>query len=130
MTSLDFYTDVLKTLNDKNVRFLIVGGYAVNSYGFMRSTGDMDIWIDTDEENFEKLRRVLEVLKYKKEEVKKAISELDRNRSINLVENEFFKIEIISFLSSTLSFNEAYDRKEYKNLLALTVPVVGLNVVV
>ena len=56
MTSLDFYTSVLQTMINKNVRFLVVGGYAVNSYGFMRSTGDMDIWIDTDELNLEKLR--------------------------------------------------------------------------
>lgn len=127
MTSLDFYTSVLQTMINKNVRFLVVGGYAVNSYGFMRSTGDMDIWIDTDELNLEKLRDVLVVLKYKNEAVKTAISELKNNKNINLVEDEFFKIEIISLLSSTLSFNEAYERKEFKSLLKLPVPMVCLE---
>ena len=33
-------------LFDCNVRYITIGGYAVNYYGFNRSTGDIDILIE------------------------------------------------------------------------------------
>jgi hypothetical protein len=33
-------------LNKHNVRFILVGGFAVNLYGHSRSTGDIDIWME------------------------------------------------------------------------------------
>jgi hypothetical protein len=35
----------LRLLNTHGVEYLIVGGYAVIHYGYVRSTGDMDIWV-------------------------------------------------------------------------------------
>lgn len=35
-----------KHLNHQKVKYIIVGGLAVNYYGFNRSTGDIDVWID------------------------------------------------------------------------------------
>jgi len=35
-------------LKVKNVRYLLVGGYAVGYHGYPRSTNDMDIWIAID----------------------------------------------------------------------------------
>jgi len=51
-----FLIDLLK---DK-VSFILVGGYAVIYHGYVRATGDMDIWLKPDNENKEKLLRVLE----------------------------------------------------------------------
>jgi len=49
MNILDDYTRlVLHTLLKKEVEFIVVGGYAVNYYGFRRTTGDIDIWIKPD----------------------------------------------------------------------------------
>ncbi|GBE90894.1 hypothetical protein NCWK1_0614 [Nostoc cycadae WK-1] len=38
-------------LNDNNVRYLIVGGYAVAIHGHPRYTKDIDIWIEMSVEN-------------------------------------------------------------------------------
>jgi hypothetical protein len=46
-------------LNENNVKYLLIGGYAVSYYGYPRPTGDMDIWIRTDEETAEKTVRIL-----------------------------------------------------------------------
>jgi len=32
-------------LNSHHVDYLLIGGYAVNYYGYPRTTGDMDMWI-------------------------------------------------------------------------------------
>ena len=38
--------DLLKAFIDHDVRFLIVGGYALAIHGHPRATGDLDVWIE------------------------------------------------------------------------------------
>jgi hypothetical protein len=45
------FTDLLNLFNDNNVRYLVIGGYAVIQYGEPRFTKDLDLWISTDKEN-------------------------------------------------------------------------------
>ncbi|MBS1765405.1 MAG: hypothetical protein JSS90_10610 [Bacteroidetes bacterium] len=42
---------LLEELLKKQVKFILIGGYAVNYYGYNRVTGDMDIWLKPDNEN-------------------------------------------------------------------------------
>ena len=39
------FREFLRLLNYHNVEYLLIGGYAVGYYGFVRATGDMDIWM-------------------------------------------------------------------------------------
>jgi hypothetical protein len=43
--------DILRVFNERKVRYLIVGGYAVSHYTEPRVTKDLDIFIDTSNEN-------------------------------------------------------------------------------
>ena len=45
------FSDLLKLFNDKKVKYLIIGGYAVVQYAEPRYTKDLDIWINTDTTN-------------------------------------------------------------------------------
>jgi hypothetical protein len=38
------FREFLKLLNSSSVEYLVIGGYAVNYYGFPRATADLDIW--------------------------------------------------------------------------------------
>ncbi len=127
MNNLEFYKDTLKTFNKHKIKYLIVGGFAVNSYGFMRSTADLDLWIATDKSNLNKLSEALVALNYQNKAIKTGISELTENRNINLKHGNFFKIKLISFLSGILTFHEAYKRKTTKNILGLKVSVIGFD---
>jgi hypothetical protein len=51
--------DRLRGFNEKGVRYLIVGGYAVSHYTEPRVTKDLDIYIETSDEN---VARVYEAL--------------------------------------------------------------------
>jgi len=46
-----------KALQDNNVQYIMVGGYAINLHGYQRFTGDMDIWIKDSLENRKALRK-------------------------------------------------------------------------
>jgi len=45
------FTDLLKLFNDKSVKYMIIGGYAVIQYAEPRYTKDLDLWISTDVAN-------------------------------------------------------------------------------
>ena len=53
------YTDMLKCLNKAGVDYIMVGGWAVNIYGYIRATVDLDIWILADIENARKVYAAL-----------------------------------------------------------------------
>jgi len=46
-----------KALEEFNVKYIMVGGYATNLHGFQRFTGDLDIWLKDDIENRKALRK-------------------------------------------------------------------------
>jgi predicted nucleotidyltransferase len=51
--------EIWKYLAANNVKYLTIGGFAVNIYGYGRNTGDIDIFIEDSIENREKLREAL-----------------------------------------------------------------------
>jgi len=54
------YEDIFKALYIEEVRYLVVGGMAVNLYGYARMTVDLDIMVDLEEENLERLIKAME----------------------------------------------------------------------
>ena len=46
-----------KALEEFNVKYIMVGGYATNLHGYQRFTGDLDIWLKDDLENRKALRK-------------------------------------------------------------------------
>lgn len=50
MLNQDF-KEFIQSLNDNQVRYLVIGGYAVALHGYPRYTKDIDIWIETMPEN-------------------------------------------------------------------------------
>lgn len=53
------FQDFIQSLNLYKVEYILVGGYAVILHGYIRSTGDMDIWINKTSENYYKLKEAL-----------------------------------------------------------------------
>ena len=49
------FREFIELLNEKEARYLVIGGYAVAFHGYPRYTKDVDFWIWLDEENAEKV---------------------------------------------------------------------------
>ena len=45
------FLDLLRAFTDREVRFLIVGAYALAVHGRPRATGDLDVWVEPTPEN-------------------------------------------------------------------------------
>jgi len=54
------FQDFIRCLNDANVEYMLVGGYAVIIHGYNRTTGDLDIWVDRTAENYKKLAKAFD----------------------------------------------------------------------
>jgi hypothetical protein len=53
------FIDLLKAFVAADVRFLIVGAYALALYGRPRATGDLDVWVDATTDNAARVMRAL-----------------------------------------------------------------------
>ncbi len=58
------FLNLLSCLEKHSVKYLIIGGFAVNNYGFKRTTGDVDFYIKGDKENRKNLIAALEAAGY------------------------------------------------------------------
>ncbi|HEX9693313.1 MAG TPA: hypothetical protein VGA22_14565 [Gemmatimonadales bacterium] len=56
----DDFVDLLRALLDSNARFLVVGAHALAVHGVPRATGDLDVWIDRERPNVERVWQALE----------------------------------------------------------------------
>jgi hypothetical protein len=55
------FEELLRLLNAHKVKYLIVGGYALAFHGVPRYTGDLDIFIKSDDENAKRILKALDV---------------------------------------------------------------------
>lgn len=55
----DDFKEFIESLNENDVRYLVVGGYAVSFHGHPRYTKDIDIWIELDDENANRVMKAL-----------------------------------------------------------------------
>jgi len=49
------FREFIALLNEKGVKYLVIGGFAVNFHGYPRYTKDIDFWIWPTPENIKKL---------------------------------------------------------------------------
>ena len=74
-----FYLDVLGVFKDHDVKYILIGGLAVSYHGYSRYTGDMDLWLEPESENLNKLYAALIDLGYPED----IVNNIRLNRQIN-----------------------------------------------
>jgi len=68
------FKEFIQSLNDNQVRYLVVGGYAVALHGSPRFTKDIDIWIELAPVNSSRIVRASEQFGFGSLGLKKRIS--------------------------------------------------------
>lgn len=59
---LEDLVSLCKALNAENVRYVLIGGFAVILHGYVRATKDIDLLVDASEENVRRLKRAMATL--------------------------------------------------------------------
>jgi predicted nucleotidyltransferase len=102
------FKEFVGLLNKNGVRYIVIGGYAVVYHGYVRSTNDIDIWIDMHPNNLKKLINALDEFGFS---------------SLNFKESDFLPRQIIQLGSppnridlittpAGIDFDTCYESKE------------------
>jgi hypothetical protein len=120
--NIDFL-DFLELLNKHEVDYLLVGGYAVILHGFGRSTGDLDLWVNKNSENYNKLQQAYNDFGAPIFSIEDFESEKFDVWSIGA---EPRKIEILTKVSG-LNFGESFRNCKWLELENFKVPYIDFD---
>lgn len=118
------FREFLKLLNDHEVKYLLIGGYAVGYHGYVRATADLDVWILQDKENASRLIEALKAFGFDDPELSVEIF-LEKRQVIRMGVPPI-RIEIQTSISG-VSFENCYEEKEMAEWEDITVPVISLE---
>ena len=136
-TCMMLYEEIFREFQNKKVKYIVVGGIAVNLLGGNRSTYDMDILVEMSDEN---LRKVASILKSEGYRVKQPVNPMDiaikdirenwirgkNMKAFNFYKEEDMK-EVDIIIDSPVQFKDA--KKDYVRVKigSLTIPVVSIK---
>ncbi|HAJ80130.1 MAG TPA: hypothetical protein DCO75_10195 [Fibrobacteres bacterium] len=118
------FKDFLRLLHSHNVKYLLVGGYAVAYHGYPRATGDMDIWIAMDAVNAEKTVEVLRDFGMHQEEVSPELF-LEKDRIIRMGFPPV-RIEVITGVSG-VDFYDCYTKRTTVVIDEISIDFISLD---
>jgi len=117
------FSEFLKLLNKHQVRYLLVGGYAVAFHGYVRATADLDVWIDQTPTNAVSLVGCLSEFGF---QVERLVPELflvdDRVIRMGLPP---FRIELLTSISG-VRFSQAHEHRIIAEWEGFEIPIIDL----
>ena len=117
------FRDFLGLLNTNAVKYLVVGGYAVAYHGYVRYTGDLDIFIELSSENAGRLVRALWEFGFDLPKLKPTL--FLRKGKIVRMGYEPMRLEILNDIDG-VRFAECYDRRRVARLDDLKINFINL----
>jgi predicted nucleotidyltransferase len=117
------YKDMLQVLLDQEVRFLLVGAYAMGAHGYPRATGDIGIWVEPSLDNSARVYRSMAVFGA-------PLHEIDETTfatpgvvfQIGIAPR---RIDIITTISG-VGFREAYEQSQVVEIEGMRIPILSL----
>jgi hypothetical protein len=97
----------LKCAKHHNLRYMCVGGYAVNYFGYHRVTEDMDIWIAPTNENKTAFLNTLICMNYTETEVDYIREEDFTTYFMLTIGNRPHVIDVLTIMHRQLNFDDA-----------------------
>jgi nucleotidyltransferase AbiEii toxin of type IV toxin-antitoxin system len=114
--------EFIELLNARDVRYLIVGAYALAHHGHPRYTGDIDFFVEASTQNAERISQVLEQFGF----ANVGVDEEDFTAADQVVQLgvEPHRMDLMTSISG-VSFEEAWNTREYGELDGLRVPFIS-----
>ena len=116
------FLDLLRAFIDREVRFLIVGAYALGVHGRPRATGDLDVWVDPTPDNAGRIVHALEAFGAPLQQV--TADDFSRPGIVFQMGLPPIRIDVLTELSG-LTFAEAWPGRIRAAFGPLTVDVIG-----
>jgi hypothetical protein len=118
------FQEFLRSFVGHDVRFLIVGGYALAAHGHPRYTKDLDVWVWTDPSNAQRVVEALEEFGFGG--LGLTAADFEEPDVVVQLGREPQRIDILTFATG-LVFDEAYERRVLVDVGGLDVPFVSVH---
>lgn len=132
------YLGIFRKLNEEGIRYLVVGGVAMNLLGVPRATYDIDILIDLEDDNINALMRLMKEWGFKP---KVPISVMDfadkakrddwirtkNMKAFNLVNARWALSEIDIIIDAPVGYTEARKRARKITVQGVPIPVISID---
>lgn len=115
---------LLSALASNQVEYLVVGGYAVIYHGYVRTTGDLDIWVALDPENAVKIESSIRSLGFNPPGLK--AEWFVRKGSVLRIGQEPLRFDIINDIDG-VTFADCYARRITTHLQDVEVNLISLQ---
>ena len=124
--------DLLRELVDAEIRFVLVGGLAVNAWGYLRGTQDIDLVPDPDADNLSRLAALLVDLGGTVEVggqllSAESISIFLRAGDLTMIQTPLGKVDVLQGLPTIPRYSELIKGAEAVELGEITVRVCSLH---
>ncbi len=119
------FKEFLKLLKEYDVRYLLIGAYAVNYHGYIRATGNMDVWIAIHPENAQKIVAVLKAFGFENDPDIKPELFLQEKKIIRMGVPPV-RLEITTSISG-VEFDECYPARIVDELDGIEVNLIDLE---
>ena len=132
-----FYEEIFRAFQKQKVKYVLVGGIAVNLLGAMRNTADLDILVEMSDDNLKKIVQILKKQGYKVKQpvdpmkiadpkTRKDWIEKKHMKAFNFYkEDELKEVDIV--IESPVSFEEAEESVVRIKVDDLTLPVISID---
>src|ERR1044071_118693 len=118
------FKEFLRLLNKNKVEYLLIGGYAVGYYGYVRATADMDVWIASNSDNAFKVLIALQEFGFNlPESTKELFLKPDNVARMGVPP---FRIEMLTSISG-VGFEECYAERVVDTVDDVEVPIISLR---
>lgn len=118
------FSDFLKLCLSNEVRFMVIGGYAVIHHSRPRYTGDLDLWIDASPENARRVVTALQEFGFPADTVSTEMI-TDRKKIIRMG-FEPMRLELFTTIPG-IEFNGCYERRDLVKIGRMMVPFISLE---
>lgn len=114
--------EFIESLNALDVRFLIVGAFAVAYHGYFRYTSDIDLFIDRSEQNAKRVWQAVQQFGFA--DLKLTVEDFSQEDQVIQFGVPPNRIDVMTFLSG-VSFDEAWASREQADLDGLSVAFIS-----
>lgn len=118
------FKEFFQLLNKNNVRYLVIGGFAVAFHGYPRYTKDIDIWLWINPENAKNVIRTLEDFGFKS--LGLSIDDFLESETIIQIGHPPNRIDLI-MTASGVDFEECYQSKIEEEIDGVNIPFIDLE---
>lgn len=118
------FKELLSIFNENQVKYLIIGGYAVSEYAEPRYTKDLDFWIEASEENGEKVYQSLKDFKAPLFDLKPA--DFSQKGSFYQMGRPPVRIDILMSIEG-MSFENAWENRQPIDFFGVQANFISLD---